>query len=135
MTNVKKEGAARTFSYVDVFILLLAGLAVSFGIYFFAEAAKRNAAPPHEVSLSAYVDFPLQNALPEAGDPLYRDDDTVWGSVIAVETEKTGTSLLLRVTCLIESDTPAVGDEVVIETPECIRSMWVYEIKESRERR
>ncbi len=131
--QMKKESAEHSFTYIDVFFLLLAGLILSFGAYLFTEHRAQQRKEPIEISLSAYVEKELWEAIPEAGEPIYNENGEIYGTVLSVEREETGGALLLRLTCKMEGVTPQMGEEMRIETPWSIRSMWVYEISEGKE--
>lgn len=126
-----KDTSPLPFSFIDVFLLLLAGLVVSFGIYFLAEEKKEDPKIRYQVELSCTVKSELSHALPAPGESLYGEDGEKTGEVLFVETEEDGGGkILLRVRCSMEGPGPRVGDEILLETQSCVRNMRIDSVKE-----
>ena len=114
-----------SFSYIDIFFLLLAGLVLSVGIGFLVETHRENLGETYLVDCSATVGEELRNALPQKGDVLYDEEGQPCGKVLSVETEEKGKNLLLEIRCRLEGEKPEVGEDITVETPSCIRTMQV----------
>ena len=114
-----------SFSYIDFFFLLLAGLILSLGIGFLAEVHMENRSHNYQVYLSATVEEPFLHAIPEAGDLVFGEKGACIGKVLAVETKKKEDHLILTVKCRLEGDEPLVGEEMLLETPGSIRMMRI----------
>ena len=121
----KKEKAHFSFSYIDIFFLLLAGLILSFGIGFLAEVHRENLVESYYVYLSATVEDEFSHAIPNDGDTVFGVDGESIGKVLSVELQEEEKGLLLTVKCRLNTEPPAEGERIVLETPGSIRSMQV----------
>ena len=79
---------AFSFSYIDIFFLLLAGLILSFGIGFFAEMRQETRSESYQVYLTVPMEEVLKNVVPMAGDVLYGEDGETCGRVLTVSVEE-----------------------------------------------
>ncbi|MBQ3076053.1 MAG: hypothetical protein IJC26_08285 [Clostridia bacterium] len=130
MKRIEKQQATLfSFSYIDIFFLLLAGLILSVVIGFFAEYHQNNRVESYQVSLSSQMDETLRHAVPVAGDPVFGEDGEPYGRVIAVTIEELGVRQFLKIKCRLDGEKPMVGEELVIETPGSIRRMQVYSVE------
>lgn len=117
---------ALSFSYIDIFFLLLAGLILSFGIGFFAEMRQETRSESYQVYLTVPMEEVLKNVVPMAGDVLYGEDGETCGRVLTVSVEEVANKRNLKIKCRLKGKRPNVGDELMIETPDCVRKMQVY---------
>jgi len=73
------------FSYLDAFFLLLAGLILSLGIYFFAEYKQKEAQIlEYRVELSAVLEDYQYLCCPKEGDSLFDESGNVIGTLLFV---------------------------------------------------
>lgn len=126
-SSEKKQGAS--FSYIDIFFLLFAGLVLSVGIGFLVEVHRENRVETYRIRVSATVEEALQHAVPEAGDVLFDAEGEACGKVLSVETEATANELILKMRCRWEGEKPTVGEQITVETPGSIRLMQVDSVK------
>lgn len=124
-----KQIGVFSFSYIDIFFLLLAGLILSVGIGFLAEAHRSNQSESYQVFLTAPVEPALEHAIPMAGDAIYGEDGEPCGRVLMVSTEESGNKQVLRIKCRLDGEKPLVGETLTIETPDCVRTMQVYSVE------
>ena len=118
-----------SFSYIDIFFLLLAGLILSFGIGYLAEAQRSNQSESYQVYLTAPVEEALKHAIPMAGDVVFGEDGEPCGRVLTVTTEEMGNKQNLKIKCRLDGEKPMVGAEILMETPDCVRKMQVYSVE------
>lgn len=123
--NKKKQTAGLSFSYIDIFFLLLAGLVLSFGIATLSEIHRDSRVESYYVYLSARVEEELSHAVPAAGDTVFGTDGEVIGKVLSAESSEEENGLYLTVKCRIQGEEPAQGGEMMLETPGSIRRMHV----------
>ncbi len=121
----KKQAAYFSFSYIDIFFLLLAGLILSFGIGFLVEIHRENLVESHYVYLSATVEEEFSHAIPAVGDTVFGTDGKNIGKVLSVETREEGKGLFLKMKCRLNMETPSEGEEILLETPGSMRLMRV----------
>lgn len=121
----KKRKTHFSFSYIDIFFLLLAGLILSFGIGSLAEIHRENKVESYYVYLSASVEEEFSHAIPAGGDAVFGTDGKSIGKVLSAELQEEGNGLLLTVKCRFNTEAPAEGERIVLETPGSIRSMQV----------
>lgn len=124
-----KQTGVFSFSYIDIFFLLLAGLILSVGIGFLAEAHRSNQSESYQVYLTSPVESALKHAIPMAGDVVYGEDGEPYGRVLTVSTEDVGNKQILRIKCRLDGERPLVGEELIVETPNCVRKMQVYSVE------
>ena len=123
---MKKEKNALSFSYLDVFLILVLFLLFSFAVYRSTENARaKEQTPDLLVSLSAYA-APEELFYPQKGEVLYRENGEVYGTVLSVETKEVGSFSLVVVTCKMQGVRAKIGDAMRIETPSCVREMSVF---------
>lgn len=125
----KKRGFGFTFSYLDLFFLLFAGLILSYGIGSLVEMRRNARAESYQVYLTAPVGQHLEHALPVEGDVIFGEDGEPCGRVLMVNREKTEQEDVLTLKCRLDGEKPAVGDTLTVETPGCIRSMQVSAVE------
>ena len=118
-----------SFSYIDMFFLLLAGLILSFGIGYLSEAHRSNQSESYQVYLNAPIEEELKHAIPMAGDVVFGENGEPCGRVLMVTTEETGNQLNLKIKCRLDGEKPMVGAEILVETPDCVRKMQVYSVE------
>ncbi len=127
----KKTPVTFSFSYIDIFFLLLAGLILSFGIGFLAEVHRVNHNEEYQAYLSATVDEPFAHALPQAGDTVFGENGDPIGKVLSVQTEdRSGGRVFLQIKCRLEGEKPLVGDRILLETIGSVRTMRVDLVEE-----
>ncbi len=120
----KKESVALPFSYIDVFFILLAVLAISFGIYDIAERNERNADPLYHIELSTQISEDLQKSVPEAGDILFEGDRAI-GEVLSVEFREGVDIFYVKAVCLMRIDHPKKGKQLILETANSVCEMKI----------
>ena len=126
---MKKEKNARSFSYLDVFLILIFCLVLSFVIYHFTEKARlREQTPNYLVELSAKVSE-IQFE-PKNGEALYRENGEIYGEVQSVQTEKEGSAEILILNCQMQGVSLQEGEEYRLETESGICRMQVKSVRE-----
>ena len=130
----KKRKTNVSFSYIDIFFLLLAGLVLSFGIGFLAEVHRENRVESYYVYLSAAVEKEFSHAVPASGDTVFGTDGESIGKVLSAETRETENGLHLTVKCRLTAKAPEEGEEIVLETSGCIRSMQVDRVERTEQK-
>jgi hypothetical protein len=125
----RKEFFPRSFSYIDVFFILLAVLALSFGIYYIAERSDRNENVRHEIELSAVVVKELKASIPEAGDFLL-DGEKKIGEILSVEIREGAEVFQVKLLCQRKGRPPKIGEEIKLETYAGICVMQVESVEE-----
>lgn len=126
---MKKE-RNHTFSYLDVFLILILFLVLSFAIYHFTEKSReKESIPDLSVSLSAEID-PEIDFFPKEGEALYAESGEILGSVESVTIEESGSAGRILITCKMRGVKGKAGDEMQIETPSGICQMTVESIEE-----
>ncbi len=130
----KKRKTYFSFSYIDFFFLLLAGLILSFGIGFLAEVHRENLVESYYVYLSATVEDELSHAIPSVGDTVFGTDGKSIGKVLSVELQEEGNGLLLSVKCRLNTEAPAEGERIMLETSGSIRSMQVNYVERTEQK-
>ncbi len=121
----RKQSGSFSFSYIDIFFLLLAGLILSFGIGSLAEVHRESRVDHYHVYLSATVEEAFAHAIPEVGDTVFGPDGQSIGKVLSVETQEQDGKQHLKLKCRLKTETPLVGDEILLETPGSIRTMRI----------
>lgn len=124
---MKKETKIRSFSYLDVFLILGLLLVFSFAVYHFTEVAREKESTP---DLAVLLSAPLQTEisfLPKEGEVLYAESGETYGSVESVTIEESG---LLFLKCSVHGVKLKAGDEIKIETPSGICMMTVVSAEE-----
>lgn len=127
----KKQQSVFSFSYIDIFFLLLVGLILSVGIGFLAEVHRENMGRSHYVYVSQTVEE-TEYPMPVAGDVLFGKDGLQIGRVLTVETEETEGRTLLKLKCRLEGEKPSVGEIITIETFGSIRTMQVDSVESAK---
>lgn len=126
---MKNKKNARSFSYLDVFLILVLFLILSFVIYHFTEKARlREKIPDLLVELSAeagQIDYEPKNR-----EALYRESGEIYGSVLEAKIEERGSSARIRITCRMQGIEVAEGDLMRIETSGGILEMRVDSVSE-----
>ena len=130
----KKEAKNFSFSYLDIFFLLLAGLILSFGIAFLVEAHRENLVDSYNVYLSATVEESFSQAIPTAGDTVFDTEGKEIGRVLSADTREDRDGLLLTVKCRIKMESPERGEEILLETPGSIRYMRVVSFEKTEQK-
>ncbi|MBE6713013.1 MAG: hypothetical protein E7580_05790 [Ruminococcaceae bacterium] len=123
--NTTEKKQSYSFSYMDIFFLLLAGLILSFGIGFLIETHRESMGEKYLVDLSASVGEELKHAVPAKGDVLFDEDGRTCGKVLSVETVEKGNRLILKLHCRLEGENPKTGETITVETVGSIRQMQV----------
>lgn len=131
--NHSEKKQSFSFSYIDIFFLLLAGLILSVGIGFLVETHRENLGETYLVECSATLNEEMRSALPKKGEVLYNEEGQPCGKVLSVETEEKGKGLLLKLQCRLEGARPEIGSSITVETPSCIRSMQVDAVQAEHE--
>lgn len=130
----RKQKTNVSFSYIDIFFLLLAGLVLSFGIGFLAEVHRDNRVESYYVYLSAAVEEEFSHAVPASGDTVFGTDGESIGKVLSAETRETENGLHLTVKCRLTTKAPEKGEEIVLETFGCVRSMQVDRVERTEQK-
>ncbi len=124
----RKEELFLPFSYMDIFFILLAVLALSFGIYDVAERHEKNKGAIYQVELSACVEKALKQSIPEAGD-VFLEDDKAAGEVLSVEIKETAEVFQVKAVCKKIGTPPKTGEEIKLETATGICTMLVESVE------
>lgn len=135
MKGFEKKQSFFSFSYIDIFFLLLAGLVLSFAIAFLTELHRENRVEYHQVYLSAEVSEAFSHAIPSAGDAVFGEDGETVGKVLSVETEDSNGKLRLKLKCRLKLEEPTVGEEMKLETPGSIRTMRIDSVEKTNPNR
>lgn len=130
----KKRAMHFSFSYIDIFFVLLAGLILSFGIGFLVEIHRENLVESYYVYLSAEVEEEFFHAIPVAGDTVFDADGSARGKVLTVETREDGDSMYLTVKCRISEESLVLGEEILLETPGSMRLMRVDSLEKTEQK-
>ena len=130
--NLSEKKQGTSFSYIDIFFLLFAGLILSVGIGFLVEVHRENRVEIYQIHVSSVVEEALQHAVPEVGDVLFDSDGEACGKVLSVKTETTANQLILKMRCRWEGVKPEVGEKITVETPGSIRPMQVDAVESDR---
>ena len=123
-----------SFSYIDFFFLLLAGLILSFGIGFLVETHRENLVDSYNVYLYATVEEEFSYEIPAAGDTVFDTSGKDIGKVLTVETWEDGDYLLLNVKCRMNMEVPEKNQEILLETPGSIRRMCVISFEKTEQK-
>ncbi len=130
--NDKKEIQTLPFSYIDIFFILLAGLVLSFGIYFATEKRQENKEELYRIEMTSSIEEGMEEIVPEAGERIFENKEAV-GEILSVEKEKTENDLSIRVVCLWKGKDVQVGQEKVIETLSCICTMQIDSVERAED--
>jgi hypothetical protein len=131
--NMRKKEFHPTFSYLDVFLLLLAGLFLSFLVYFFAEKDTVREPAQVEVTVKTVYEKDLLEAIPEAGEELYDQSGNKIGKILSVQVGEGEIKKEAEMTLLIPEGAYREGDVFRVETKDCIREGEIVSVKESRD--
>lgn len=127
---MKKETQGFSFSYLDVFLLLILGLVLSVVLYFVLETpsvlGEKNA---YEVELSAYLDEALWEHMPSAKDSLFDQNGEKIGEILSVKTKVLGNRAFCQVTCRITSFQWPEEDTMRVETQNFVCEMQIDSAK------
>lgn len=126
-----RENQSLSFSYLDVFFILLAGCILSFGIYLFSE--NRTVAPAQEYSVEAKAVYreALLDALPQEGDVLYDGEGNEIGRIRSAEVLFPGAESEVYLTFTLWSDPPKVGDSFTVETAFALAEAEILNVSQS----
>lgn len=125
-----KDKNRASFSFLDVFILLILGLFVSLLLYFVLETPSLfGEKEDYQLEVSAYLDVELSHALPVAGDTLYDQEGGEIGEILLVESQIRGSSIFCRILCTAKGEGWETGEKIAIETRDFYHDMWIYSVE------
>ncbi len=138
MKQAKKESAAYSFSYLDVFFLLLAGFVLSILIYFASDQARKiRQIPDCVVEVTASYRDEIMHAVPEEGELLFDEKANVIGQVLEVEifdqVEIKGETKV-RLLCLTKGISVQEGEPFSLETARSRNEGNVVSVSEYKEK-
>ncbi len=125
----RKEGWKIPFSYLDAFLLLLAGLVLSFGIYLATEQLKVPKEQGCEMTVLVRYEQALQEWIPKEGASLLDEKGIVIGEIMAVRTLTDGVTKTVELDCDMKDSLWQAGDSFFVETKECIKEGVVQSVR------
>ena len=126
-----KEKLGFTFSFLDIFFLVLLGLVFSVVLYFILETPDfLGEEKEHRVEVSAYLDSALAPALPMTGDVLYDQEGREIGEIRFMEAQIRGNSVFCKMECIVRGSDFAEGEKMHVETKTFVSDMWIYSAEE-----
>ena len=126
--NKQREKMKISFSYLDAFFLLLAGLVLSFGIYFATEQRKSGIETGCQMTVLVSYEKDLQQWIPEEGEVLWGEQGDVIGQVTAVRVLSVGVSQTVELDCDMKRSGWQEGESFLVETKECIKEGVIQKI-------
>ncbi|MBR3836894.1 MAG: hypothetical protein IKJ74_02000 [Clostridia bacterium] len=126
-----KEKQSLTFSYLDVFFILLAGCIISFGIYLFTEDTAAAPAKEYCVEAKAFYREALIDTLPREGEALYDGAGNQIGEILSAEVLFPGARSEAYLTFTLRGDPPAVGESFAVETATALAEAEILNVTES----
>jgi len=129
-----KENLSLTFSYLDVFFILLAGCIISFGIYLFTEDPAAATQQEYYVEAKAFYKEALLDALPREGDVLYDGEGDPIGEIRRAEVLFPGAVSEVYLTFTLWSDPPKAGDCFTVETAYALAEAEILNVSQSERR-
>jgi len=116
----KKESVS--FSYLDVFLLLLAGLILSFCIYFSIEKKEQEKkASFYLVEVEAFYEEELIPLIPGGEETLWDKKGNSIGKVLSVSHPDEASEGRVVVLCLLQEGDWRIGNEFCLETARCVK--------------
>ncbi len=129
----KQESHRVSFSYLDVFFLLLAGLILSCFVYLATVSRSGDDAKVYRVDLVASYESALAHAIPQEGQALFDRKGEKIGSIESVgvyEAEgENGIETELFFVCYIAQNDLIEGEEFTLETMDCIWETKIVFVK------
>ena len=98
------------------------------------ETHRENLVDTYNVYLSATIEESFSQAVPMAGDMVFDVDGEEIGRVLSAETREESERLLLTVKCRMKMESPERGEEILLETPDCIRYMRVISFEKTEQK-
>lgn len=127
--NSKKETVGFSFSYLDVFFLLIFGLVLSVLLYLFLDAPgvwkKENT---YQLEVSAYVEQEISHSIPEETEILFDKEGNKIGKILSAETEELGNRVFCKICCRVTGSNFEKGEKFTLETKNFIHDMWIYSV-------
>ena len=128
------EKQSLTFSYLDVFFILLAGFIISFGIYLFTEDAGAVPEKAYRVEARAFYREALLDTVPQEGDVLYDGEGNRIGEILSADVLFPGARSEVFLAFTLWGDAPEIGDTFAVETASALAEAEILNVLESERR-
>lgn len=130
MNRRKQERHAFSFSYLDVFFLILAGFVLSLGINFANQKDAAAAASTYRIEVSASYDSRVYVAAPAEGEALFDENGMCIGEVLKTEFYRSEGEDLVLLTCRIQGEKPKPDETIRIETAKSLNVAKILSVSE-----
>jgi len=120
-----------TFSYLDIFLVLLLILFLSVGIYYATEQKlKEEQTIFYAVEMETVLPHEFSESLPQKGDRLLDESGNEKGKVLSVETDSRKEGILVRLRCRLEQSSLTAGETFLAENKKYAYHMSVTSLEE-----
>lgn len=127
--NLKRENSAFSFSYLDVFFLLILGLVLSVVLYFVLETpALWGGEESFHVGASAYLDRAVFDSIPAPAEMLLDGEGKEIGKILSVQKEIRGDRVFCKMTLEMKGADFKVGQKIRVETRNFVSDFWIYSV-------
>ena len=130
MNRRKQERHAFSFSYLDVFFLILAGFVLSLGINFANQKDAAVSASTYRIEVSASYDGRVYEVAPVEGETLFDENGARIGEVLKTEFYRSEGEDLVLLTCRIQGEKPKPDETIRIETAKSLNVAKILSVSE-----
>lgn len=130
MNRRKQERHAFSFSYLDVFFLILAGFVLSLGINFANQKDAAVSASTYRIEVSASYDSRVYESAPAEGEALFDENGARIGEVLKTEFYQSEGEDLVLLTCRIQGEMPEPDETIRIETAKSLNVAKILSVSE-----